>query len=133
MTWGMNVSVKKPKARWRFKNLQENGQTPNTMHENRANGIPDKLYPVRNVRAVWSINTKPFNGAHFAVYPEKLVERMLKSGCPKNGTVLDPFSGAQTTALVARKLGINYLNIELNKEFIDIGEKRLKNELGLFE
>lgn len=48
------------------------------------------------------------------------------------GIVLDPFSGAGTTALVARKLYRNYIGIELNQQYIDIAEKRLQKELGMF-
>lgn len=49
------------------------------------------------------------------------------------GIVLDPFSGAGTTALVARKLHRNFIGIELNKEYINISNKRLNKELGMFQ
>jgi len=82
----------------------------------------------RNKRTVWKIPTKPFKEAHFAVYPEKLIETPIKAGCPKNGVVLDPFMGSGTTAIVARKLGCNYIGIELNKKYIKIAEKRLQQK-----
>lgn len=81
----------------------------------------------RNMRAVWSINTKPTKYAHFATYPEKLVERMIKAGCPKNGIVLDPFFGSGTTGVCARKLDRNFIGIELNEKYIEIASERLKN------
>ena len=87
----------------------------------------------KNMRTVWSINTEPFADAHFATYPSKLVERMLRSACPENGIVLDPFMGAGTTAVVARKLNRKYIGIEINSEYIDICNKRLYNELGMFQ
>src|SRR5207237_508636 len=59
----------------------------------------------RNKRSVWRIPTQSFHGAHFAVFPEALVRPCILAGCPKGGTVLDPFAGAGTTALVARELG----------------------------
>jgi len=127
-----NAGVKKPKPRWRFKNLQDKGQKSNTMHKNRANGIPDKLYPVRNMRAVWSINTKPFGAAHFAVYPEKLVERMIKSGSPERGIILDPFMGAGTTAITALKLNRDFIGFELNPEYVKIANDRLFQTFGMF-
>ena len=37
----------------------------------------------RNKRTVWSINTRPFSGAHFATFPEALIEPMVLAGCPK--------------------------------------------------
>jgi len=148
----------------------------------------------RNKRSVWTITTKPFKGAHFATYPEKLIEPMIKAGCPEficrkcgvarkkiyeftgnhigqrgygsktaehigvsptsslltkqvkekiftelsdcghnagweKGIVLDPFFGSGTTGLVAKKLGRNYLGIELNIEYCKMAEKRLAQEI----
>ncbi|MDR1056469.1 MAG: site-specific DNA-methyltransferase [Prevotellaceae bacterium] len=80
----------------------------------------------RNMRTVWSINTKPFKGAHFATYPEKLIERLLLAGCSEDGIVLDPFMGAGTTAVVAKKLNRNFIGIELNQEYCEMAEQRLK-------
>jgi len=82
----------------------------------------------KNKRTVWSINTKSFSEAHFAVYPEKLCETPIKAGCPIGGIVLDPFFGAGTTGLVAKKLGRDYVGIELNPEYIDIINKRLSQQ-----
>lgn len=87
---------------------------------------------MKNMRTVWSINTKPFSDAHFAVFPETLIDRLIKSGCPENGVVLDPFMGAGTTAVTARKLNRNYIGYELNPDYIKIANKRLYNELGMF-
>ena len=67
----------------------------------------------------------PYSEAHFATFPEALIEPMVLAGCPKGGLVLDPFSGAATTGVVAKKLGRNYLGIELNPAYIEISEKRL--------
>ena len=79
----------------------------------------------RNRRSVWTVTTKPFKEAHFATFPESLIEPMILAGCPKGGIVLDPFMGAGTTAVVAKKLGRNYLGIELNPEYIKIAQKRI--------
>jgi DNA modification methylase len=86
----------------------------------------------KNMRTVWSINTEPFPEAHFATYPEKLVKRMIEAGCPENGLVLDPFMGAGTTAVVAKKLNRNYTGFELNPKYKLIAENRLIKEVGLF-
>ena len=91
----------------------------------------DKLVDLpfgRNKRTVWKIPTQPFPEAHFAVYPEKLCITPIKAGCPEGGIVLDPFMGAGTTAVVARKLGRDYVGIELSKEYIKIAEKRLQQQ-----
>ena len=79
----------------------------------------------RNMRAVWTINTKPFAGAHFATFPEKLIEPMVLAGCPKGGTVLDIFMGSGTTLAVAKRLERQGIGIELNPEYIKLAEKRL--------
>src|SRR6185312_13797479 len=85
-----------------------------------------------NKRSVWTINTMPYSEAHFATFPEKLIVDCIKAGCPWEGVIIDPFMGAGTTALVARKLERNFIGFELNPEYIEIAEKRLKNELGMF-
>jgi DNA modification methylase len=87
---------------------------------------------MRNVRTVWTVNTEPSSDAHFATYPQRLVERMIKAGCPENGLVLDPFFGSGTTGIYARKSNRNYLGIELNPEYVKVAEKRLSKELGMF-
>ena len=145
----------------------------------------------RNKRTVWTIPTKPYKGAHFATFPEKLVEPCVLAGtsergyCPKcgkpwarqiehknmvirktdrmadmgefgrtqssgtmlspaetktigwlpscqcaskprPGIVLDPFSGAGTVALVAKKLGRHYIGIELNPDYISMAKTRVQ-------
>jgi site-specific DNA-methyltransferase (adenine-specific) len=87
---------------------------------------------MRNTRTVWTVNTEPSSEAHFATYPQRLVERMLSAGCPENGIVLDPFFGSGTTGLVAKKLNRHYIGIELNPEYVDIAKKRIYREIGLF-
>jgi len=78
---------------------------------------------------IWRIPTQPappeVRGKHFATFPEKLVEPMIKAGCPLNGIVLDPFMGSGTIAVVAKKLGRNYIGIELNPEYIETANKRI--------
>ena len=142
----------------------------------------------KNPGDVFTLTSQPFPEAHFAVFPEKLIEPFIKAGCPaevckhcgfireriterttmeikrsdwgekagnrtapsgtmvnpstsktigwtdcacrdKNkyepGIVLDPFMGAGTTAVVAKKLGRDYLGIELNQEYIKMARKRI--------
>lgn len=93
-------------------------------HTNMAKNAKNP-YLQRNKRSVWSIATHPYSGAHFATFPEALVEPMILAGCPKDGIVLDCFFGAGTTGVVAKKLGRNYIGIELNPEYIKIAQKRI--------
>ena len=110
------------------KNMNIDGKQPNSFHVSRANGKKDQQYDNRNKRSVWTVNTKPFKGAHFATFPETLIGPMVKAGCPKGGIILDPFMGSGTTALVARQLGRDSIGIELNPNYIKIAEKRLSQQ-----
>ncbi len=86
-----------------------------------------------NKRSVWDVPTKPFKGAHFATFPSTLIVDCIKAGCPTGGLVLDPFMGSGTTAIVARKLGRDYIGFELNPEYVEISNQRIAKELGLFQ
>ena len=77
-------------------------------------------------RTTWSISTKAYKEAHFATYPTELIECPIDAGCPKGGIVLDPFMGSGTTGVVAKKQGKHYVGIELNKEYIEIADNRIK-------
>jgi len=78
-----------------------------------------------NKKSVWIINTQPFKGAHFAVFPEKLIVPCIKAGCPENGIVYDPFIGAGTTAIVAIKLNRNWIGSELSQKNVDLANNRI--------
>jgi len=73
----------------------------------------------------WSISTKPFKGAHFAVYPEEICVKPIKSSCPPGGIVLDPMCGSGTTLVVAKKLGMNYIGFDINPNYVEMAKKRL--------
>jgi DNA modification methylase len=77
-----------------------------------------------NKRSVWTVNTKPYSGAHFAVFPTELIEPCILAGAPVGGIVLDPFMGSGTTAQVAQDLGRQYLGCELNLEYGKLQKKR---------
>jgi DNA modification methylase len=87
---------------------------------------------LRNKRSVWEVTTQPFSLAHFATFPPALIEPCIKAGCPKGGTVLDPFGGAGTTGMVADRLGRNAVLIELNPEYVAMAERRIKSDAGMF-
>lgn len=115
---------------------QAGGGDPRNGHRTDENSQWGKVWdnekPTRNKRTVWTVATKPFREAHFATFPEELIYDCIKAGCPEGGIVLDPFMGAGTTGLVARKLNRNFVGIELNPEYIEIAESRLSKELGMF-
>jgi site-specific DNA-methyltransferase (adenine-specific) len=78
-----------------------------------------------NRRSVWTVNTKPYSGAHFATFPPDLIEPCILAGCPEGGTVLDPFGGAGTTAVVAYNMHRRSILIDLNPEYIDLAQRRI--------
>lgn len=79
----------------------------------------------RNRRSVWSINTEPFAGAHFATFPPSLVEPCVIAGTARGDQVLDPFFGSGTVGQVCLKLNRRFTGIELKQEYADIAFKRL--------
>ena len=88
-------------------------------------GLTRNDYDVRNKRDVWIVGPQPFRGAHFAVFPEKLIEPCILAGCPAGGTVLDPFAGSGTTGVVAKRFGRNFIGIELNPEYRQMAVERI--------
>lgn len=83
------------------------------------------------VVAKWSIapERKMKQFKHPAMFPEELVYRVLRLFSFENDIVLDPFNGAGTTTLVAKKTNRKYLGIDVSKEYCDIAEERLNSIL----
>lgn len=82
----------------------------------------------RNKRSVWTIATKPYSGAHFAVMPADLVEPCVLAGSRSGDTVLDPFTGSGTVGMVALRHGREFVGIELNPEYAALAESRIYND-----
>lgn len=89
-------------------------------------GNVSKEYEKSNKRSVWTIPVKPYSGAHFAVFPQELIEPCIMAGAPVGGVVLDPFMGSGTTAQVAKHLNRQYLGCELNLDYKPLQDKRLR-------
>jgi DNA modification methylase len=85
-------------------------------------------YSTRNKRSVWTVQTKPFKGAHFATFPQELIEPCILAGAPVGGIVLDPFMGSGTTAQVAQNLGRQYIGCELNTDYKILQDKRVAQQ-----
>lgn len=81
----------------------------------------------RNRRSVWTITTKPYSGAHFAVMPPDLVEPCIMAGSAPHDTVIDPFTGSGTTGMVAKSLDRNFIGTELNPEYAEMARKRIES------
>lgn len=81
----------------------------------------------RNKRTVWSIPLSKFRDAHFAVFPEKLIEPCILATSQIGDLVLDPFMGSGTTAIVALKNNRKFLGFELIEKYVDIANKRIQS------
>ena len=79
----------------------------------------------RNKRSVWTVNTKPYKGAHFATFPTALIEPCILAGSRPGDIVLDPFMGSGTTAAVALQHGRQYLGCELNENYKPLQDERI--------
>jgi site-specific DNA-methyltransferase (cytosine-N4-specific) len=88
--------------RWRVKQ--------NASFSGAINGLVDD----RNCRSVWTIPTRGYDGAHFATFPEALVEPCILAGCPVGGLVCDPFIGSGTVGAVAERLGRRWVGVDLS-------------------
>jgi len=94
--------------------------------------LPSSTHPQgKNPSDFWKVTTKPFKGAHFATFPPNLIKPMIKSSCPEDGVVLDPFCGSGTALVVAHKLGRKWVGIDLNPEYCELARKRLEG-VGAF-
>lgn len=85
----------------------------------------------KNKRTVWSINTEPFNGAHFAVFPPSLIKPCINIGSKPNSIVLDPFFGSGTVGVVCLQTNRRCVGIELNPEYTKIARKRIERAQNL--
>ena len=84
----------------------------------------------RNKRTVWSMPLSKYRDAHFAVFPESLVEHCVKAGSPPKGVVLDPFCGSGTTGLVSLRIERDFIGIDCSQRYCDMASERLRNQQG---
>jgi DNA modification methylase len=124
-----------PKANYRQRaritgrgNQPSGGDSVGGPKGNKSGGFPPNGNG-RNKRSVWTMATGNFKGAHFAVFPPELPETCMLAGCPDGGVVLDPFSGAATTGIVAVQQGRQYIGIELNPKYVDLANRRFEETI----
>jgi len=99
-----------------------------------GNALRDSIVvtPHRNKRTIWTVPTRPFPGAHFAVMPPDLVLPCVQAGSAIGDLVLDPFSGAGTVGVVATRQKRSYVGIELNPEYAEMSRRRIEGDAPLF-
>lgn len=95
--------------------------------DRKTDAVTDASRQFKRKRDVWEVSTNTFRmDEHFAMYPEKLIEPCILAGSEKGDTVLDPFFGSGTTGAVAKRLGRDYIGIELNPKYCVKAEKRIE-------
>lgn len=125
-----------------YEAIKEDATTPPTMRDKHAEGYQAdyvkgdrfssgaRVYGAdgrRNKRSVWTVTTKPFKGAHFAVYPTELIRPCILAGSRPGDIVLDPFNGSGTTGFVSMEERRKYVGIDINDEYLAIAEARIKS------
>lgn len=120
-----NEAIKEPAKPDTTVRDRDHTKLNNTPGRTRMAGLKTNHYTTKNKRDVWMISTKPFKGAHFATFPEDLVEPCILTGSRNDGIVLDPFFGSGTTGVVALRHGRRFIGCELNPEYVQIARRRL--------
>lgn len=78
----------------------------------------------KNKRDVWFIAPHPYRGAHFATFPEALVEPCILAGSKPGDVILDPFLGSGTVGAVAQRLNRSWVGTELNRDYCELARNR---------
>ena len=91
-----------------------------------SHGNNENMTGLRNKRSVWTVATQGYKEAHFATFPEKLIEPCVLAGSRDGGIILDPFIGSGTTAVVAKKHNRGFIGIELNPDYAEMARRRLE-------
>lgn len=80
---------------------------------------------------IWDIvpeDTQKRDACHYASYPEQLCETPIRTTCPEDGVVLDPFCGTGTTMLAAFRNGVKSIGIDISEEYVSISKDRVTHE-----
>jgi site-specific DNA-methyltransferase (adenine-specific) len=109
------------------KNLVVPGQSAHGMHVARANGDNRDVFDGRGrgVRSVWAVSVARYIGAHFAVWPSEVPRRLILAGCPRGGTVVDPFVGAGTSVVIAEDLDRTGIGIDINPDYLELARRNV--------
>ena len=94
--------------------------------DRKEGAVTDESRQFKRKKDVWEVSTNTFRmNEHFAMYPEKLIEPCILAGSEKGDIVLDPFFGSGTTGAVAKRLGREYIGIELNPKYCEKAAERI--------
>ena len=128
-----NEAIKEPAQPDNSIRDRDNTRLNNTPGRTKMQGLKVNTYETRNKRSVWTVTTKPYSGAHFATFPEELIEPCILAGSKIGDIVLDPFMGSGTTAAVAKKTGRRYAGVELNEKYKPLQDKRIRESVYQYD
>ena len=106
-------------------------------HATRRRVGDHKHYPIfavcnprgKNPSNVWEIATRAHYGnEHFAIFPEELVDMIVRFATEKGDLVLDPFAGRGTTGIAAMSLGRRFVGIDLYKENVEKAGRNIRKD-----
>jgi DNA modification methylase len=117
---------------WRFTSVQADAIGRKPSGNQKPENYDKDGKETRNKRSVWHVATQPYPEAHFATYPEALIEPCILAGSKVDDTVLDPFCGSGTTGVVACRHNRHFIGVELNPQYAALAEKRITGDAGLF-
>ena len=86
---------------WKYNDTDDRIKATGQRVESSTLGTPGQ----RNLRSVWNVATQPYSGAHFATWPEALVETMVKAGTPERGVC--PVCGKPWERVVRKGAAVN--------------------------
>lgn len=122
-----NEAIKEPtKTKDNVVRDRDSTRLNNVPGRTKMGGLKKNNYDMKNKRSVWNVTTRPFKGAHFAVFPPDLIEPCILAGCPEGGWVLDPFIGSGTTAIVAERHNRHWWGCELNQKYAALATERIE-------
>ena len=131
-----------PEYGWRMSEDQLTELAHNNLLHYGKNTIYKKIYlednkgvPVQNLwDDVYFISRSEQNKRKYPTQkPLKLLERIIKSSCPKNGWVLDPFCGSGTTAIAAQLLDRNCITTDINPDSIELVTEATRSDAHLLQ
>lgn len=121
-------AIKEPSAQpWRAGKLERSfstGDADTVLRQDVGRAV--MRTDTRNRRSVWTIPAQPYKGAHFAVFPTKLVEPCILAGSRPGDVVLDPFFGSGTVGEVAHAQGRRWIGCELNRDYEVLQRERMR-------
>ena len=113
-------------TRGRSGKTKYSGSPPGQNIDMNTAAITDERRKMRRCKDVWEVATNTYKmDEHFAMFPERLIEPCILAGSREDGVVLDPFFGSGTTGAVAKRLGREYIGIDINPRYIEKAEMRI--------